>query len=64
MRPIGTQKQLEQRRKRAVELLKDGHGIREVARMVGALSSSVVRWRDAYKKGGLKALGPVARSDF
>jgi len=44
MRPIGTQKQLEQRRKRAVELLKDGHGIREVARMVGVSPSSVVRW--------------------
>jgi len=56
MRPIGTQKQLEQRRKRAVQLLNDGLGIRETARQVGASPSSVVRWRDAYKKGGLKAL--------
>jgi transposase len=56
MRPIGTQKQLEQRRKRAVELLNGGLGIRETARQVGASPSSVVRWRDAYKKGGCEAL--------
>jgi transposase len=56
MRPIGTQKQLEQRRIRAVKLLREGHGIRETARMVGASPSSVVRWRDAYKKGGKQAL--------
>jgi transposase len=56
MRPIGTQKQLEQRRIRAVKLLQDGHGIRETARMLGASPSSVVRWRDAHKKGGRQAL--------
>lgn len=56
MRPIGTQNQLEQRRKRAVELVNGGQGIRETARQVGASSSSVVRWRDAYKKGGTEAL--------
>jgi transposase len=56
MRPTGTQKQLEQRRIRAMELLQDGHGIRQIARMVGASPSSVVRWRDAYKEGGQKAL--------
>jgi len=56
MRPTGTQKQLEHRRIRAVKLLQDGHGIRQTARMVGASPSSVVRWRDAYKKGRQKAL--------
>jgi len=56
MRPTGTQKQLEHRRIRAVKLLQDGHGIRETARMAGASPSSVVRWRDAYKKGGQQAL--------
>ena len=56
MRPIGTQQQLERRRRQAIELLKQGHGIRQVARMLGASSSSVVRWRDAYKKGGPNAL--------
>ena len=56
MRPIGTQKQLEQRRNRAVQLLNNGLGIRETARQVGSSPSSVVRWRDAYKKYGPKAL--------
>jgi len=56
MRPIGTQKQLEQRRKRAVELLNDSYKIRQTARIVGASPSSVVRWRDAYKKYGPNAL--------
>jgi len=56
MRPIGTQKQLEQRRKWAVQLLNNGLGICETARQVGASPSSVVRWRDAYKKGGPNAL--------
>jgi len=56
MRPIGTQKQLEQRRKRAIQLLNNGLGIRETARQVGSSPSSVVRWRDAYKKSGPKAL--------
>ncbi|MBN2454918.1 MAG: winged helix-turn-helix domain-containing protein [Sedimentisphaerales bacterium] len=39
-----------------MKLLQDGHGIRQTARMVGASPSSVVRWRDAYKKDGQKAL--------
>ena len=56
MRPKGTAKELEQRRKRAVALLSKGRGVCEVARMVNSSASSVVRWRDAHKKGGLKAL--------
>jgi transposase len=56
MRPTGTQKQLEKRRIHAINLLQNGHGIRQTARMVGASPSSVVRWQDAYKKGGQKAL--------
>ncbi len=49
---------LRRRRERAIALLKDGYGIREVAGMVGSCGSSVVRWRDAHKKGGDKALEP------
>jgi len=56
MRPIGTAQELERRRRRAVELLNQGHGICQVARIVAASPSSVVRWRDAYKKGGPNAL--------
>jgi len=58
MRPKGTIKELQRRRQRAIALLKDGYGIREVARIVGSSGSSVVRWRDANKKGGAKALEP------
>ncbi len=35
MRPKGTVKKLQRRRERAIVLLKEGRGIREVARMVG-----------------------------
>ncbi|MHC4536994.1 MAG: IS630 family transposase [Planctomycetota bacterium] len=58
MRPKGTIKELQRRRQRAIALLKDGYGIRKVARMVGSSGSSVVRWRNAHKKGGAKALEP------
>jgi transposase len=58
MRPKGTVKELQRRRERAIAVLKDGCGIREVARMVGSCGSSVVRWRDAHEKGGAKALEP------
>jgi transposase len=57
MRPLGTQKQLEERRKKAIDLLSQPNcGIRETARRVHASPSSVVRWRNAYKKYGEKAL--------
>lgn len=56
MRPKGTAQELERRRHRAIALLNGGHGICEVARMVGVHAGSVVRWRDAYKQGGMKAL--------
>ena len=56
MRPKGTQQELERRRERAIALLNKGHGIREVARLIGVAAGSVVRWRDAYKHGGAKAL--------
>lgn len=58
MRPKGTVKELQRRRERAIALLSDGGGIREVARIVGSSASSVVRWRDAHEKGGAKALEP------
>ncbi len=37
-------------------LLRKGHGVREVARMIGVAPISVSRWRDAYKAGGKNAL--------
>jgi len=49
---------LEARRRRAVALLEQGLGVREVARRVGASSSSVVRWKEVVEEGGLEALAP------
>lgn len=56
MRPQGSAAELEVRRRMAGRLLKEGKGIREVARLVGASPSSVERWKEAMKQGGLKAL--------
>jgi transposase len=52
MRPVGTTKQLEQRRRKAVELLEQGHGIRETARLISASASTVSDWRTAYNELG------------
>jgi transposase len=56
MRPHGSQTHLEARRRRAVALLKQGHGPVEVARRVGCAHSSVVRWRQAVEQHGLAGL--------
>ena len=52
MRPRGTAGQLEQRRRRAIQLLKEGKSTSEVARAVDSYTSSVWRWRQAYKAEG------------
>jgi transposase len=52
MRPAGTTKQLEQRRRKAIALLEQGRGVRETARLVGASPSTVSDWRTAYDKFG------------
>jgi transposase len=56
MRPKGSAKKLEARRRMAANLLAKGRGIREVARTIGAAPSSVKRWKDALKQGGKNAL--------
>lgn len=55
MRPRQTKAQLEQRRRKAVRLLKR-YGVREVARQVGVSPGSVERWKTAYEGGGARAL--------
>jgi transposase len=37
-------------------LLKQGHGVRETARLVGATAGAVTQWRQAYEKWGEQAL--------
>ena len=56
MRPKGSAKELEVRRRIAAKLLLEGKGICEVARIVGASPSSVHRWKKALEKGGQDAL--------
>lgn len=52
MRIKGTAAALEARRLWAARLLREGRGINEVARIVGASSSSVSRWKTALRKRG------------
>ena len=58
MRPRGTAEQLEERRRRAVQLLNEGKSPSEVARAVKSSPSSVWRWRDAYRADGWEGLRP------
>ena len=58
MRPFGSARQLEKRRRQAIALLQAGKPYRNVARAVGAALSSVVRWSQAYRRDtrtGLRA---------
>lgn len=58
MRPSGSAGQLEKRRRQAMALLRAGQTYREVARVVGAALSSIVRWHQAYRRDartGLRA---------
>ena len=41
-----------------MKLLREGLGVREVARMVGASPGSVTTWRQAYDRDGAAALKP------
>ena len=56
MRPRGTPEELERRRRRAIDLLKAGASITEVARRLGCSHSSVILWRDAVRWRGPGAL--------
>lgn len=56
MRPHGSAESLEKRRRRAIELLKQGFGTSEVARRVRSSTSSVHRWQKDWKNDGDGAL--------
>jgi transposase len=56
MRPQGSAEELERRRRHGVALSQKGHGVREVARMVGVTPGAVVAWREQYEKKGEKGL--------
>lgn len=58
MRPHGSQETLEKRRWRALDLLKQGLNLSQVAAKVGSAPSSVLRWQRAFRKQGRRALKP------
>ncbi len=66
MRPIGTAEELERRRRRAVELVKQGEHPATVARFLGCGRSSVYTWVKLDREAGEKLTarphpGPKAR---
>jgi transposase len=56
MRPKGSAAVLEDRRRRALALLKHRLSLNEVARRLGCAASSVMRWRNAIRRGGPEAI--------
>lgn len=60
MRPYGTPRELERRRRRAVALLDAGLCVTAVARRVGSSHSSVILWRDLVRRTGPEALAAKA----
>lgn len=52
MRPRGSPKVLEERRRRAVQLLAEGQAPVAVSRLLGVDRRSVRRWNAAYRQGG------------
>ena len=49
MRPLGTSEQLAKRRQKALDLLKSGKAIQEIARQLGTTERSIRRWRQEAK---------------
>ncbi len=58
MRPFGSAKSLEMRRRLAMKLLDAELSLHEVARRIGCHASSVMRWRDARSQHGDDGLKP------
>lgn len=56
MRTKGSAKELEAVRMIGANLLKEGKGVREVARLMGKGPSTVSRWKQALEEGGPEAL--------
>jgi transposase len=56
MRPLGSAKVLEARRRRALSLVARGLSLNEAARKLGCAPSSVMRWRDAVERHGAAGL--------
>jgi transposase len=59
MRPKGNAKELERRRRMAVDLLQKGRTTKQVAEFLGCDRRSVRRWRAAYDKNNNHGLDPI-----
>ena len=59
MRTHGSASELEQRRRKAVALLKEGCSPQEVVKRLGVSLRSVFRWRKAVEEHGTRALAAV-----
>jgi transposase len=55
-RPKGSADLLSDRRRRALLLLKSGLSLNDVARRIQCVASSVMRWRNAWRRRGADAL--------
>jgi transposase len=62
MRPHGSPKSLEERRRKVMEFLNQDLSLHEIARRIGCHASSVMRWRDTLLYGGQEALKAKAAS--
>jgi transposase len=56
MRPHGSAEQLEQRRRQAVAMGRQGYGPTEIARLLNTTPQTVCQWMRRYRRGGPKAL--------
>ena len=56
MRPKGSADLLSDRRRRALKLLRAELSLNEVARRIRCAASSVMRWRNAWRRHGADAL--------
>lgn len=56
MRPKGSADLLSDRRRRALKLLRENLSLNEVARRIKCAASSVMRWRNAWRRRGADAL--------
>jgi transposase len=59
MRSKGTAQELESRRKRAIDLLKQGWTPQDVADALGVSRQSIYNWQSKWREGGKKALVAV-----
>jgi transposase len=56
VRPKGSAELLSDRRKRALKFLRENWSLNEVARRIGCAASSVMRWRNAWRRRGADSL--------